>query len=131
VSKLGRPWLVNIDGGLFGDFPTQEKQMAALPEAPAADRKIPIADWVPDGNHGPGWTRPEPASGEWRASRAAVRVVTRWRCAVFWYSVGRWWPPVAHCPDKHKTAGAARACAQREAGRRNRCLLTMPEMRDA
>ena len=103
MSEPARTWLVYIDDDLVGNFPTQEKQMAALPGAFAAGGKITTAHWNPNGDHGPGWTRSEPATGEWRASRAAIRAATRWRCAVIWYS----------------------------AGRRNRCLHTMPEPRDA
>ena len=121
-----RPWLVYVDGDLFGDYPTQEQQIAALPEAIGSGGAVTTCHWDRDGDHGPGWTEPEPATGEWRSSREAIRAATRYRCAVVWYSGGRWWPPVIHCDHKHKPPATAQVCARREAARRNRRLRPPP-----
>lgn len=126
TKEPARPWLVFADGDLFGDFVTQEQQMAALPEAIAVGGTVTIAHWDRDGQHGPGWSEPEPATGEWRASRGATRAAGRYRCPVAWHSAGRGWPPLVDCDHRHKTPGAAQACARREAARRNRLLRPPP-----
>lgn len=53
-----RPWLVWLDGDLFGDFRTQPEQLAAVTEAAAAGGEVSTSHWDPEGYTGPGWTEP-------------------------------------------------------------------------
>jgi hypothetical protein len=57
----GRPWLVWLDGDLFGDFRTQPEQLAAVGEAAATGGAVATSHWDPDGYAGPGWTEAVPA----------------------------------------------------------------------
>ena len=48
-----RPWLVWLDGELFGDFRTQHEQLAAVTEAAAAGGEVSTSHWDPEGYFGP------------------------------------------------------------------------------
>lgn len=63
-------------------------------------------------------------AGQWRASDRAVLANTGWRCSVFWFAAGRWWPGGVVFGG-HKTAEDARAAAQAEAERRNAEPMTV------
>ena len=53
-----RPWLVWLDGDLYGDFRTQPEQLAAVTEAAASGGEVSTSHWDPEGYTGPGWTEP-------------------------------------------------------------------------
>jgi hypothetical protein len=63
-----RPWLTYVDGELYGDYRTEEDQLAALPAALAAlaalaaGGTVTTSHWDNDRDDGPGWTKPEPVS---------------------------------------------------------------------
>jgi len=54
-----RPWLIYVDGELYGDFKTETDREKALPE-PRATGAVALSQWETDDYHGPGW--PEPRS---------------------------------------------------------------------
>ena len=59
--------------------------------------------------------------GEWRASERAVLANTGYRCSVFWFTDGRWHPPVTVF-ERYPTADGALQAARAEADRRNSLL---------
>ena len=89
-----RPWLVWLDGELFGDFRTQHEQLAAVTEAAAAGGEVSTSHWDPEGYFGPGWIEPAIASLDFpapvvpgarslptappRATGQSCRPATRW-----------------------------------------------------
>jgi hypothetical protein len=46
-GTLARPWLIYVDGELYGGYRTEEERLSALPEAAASGEEVTIAHWDP------------------------------------------------------------------------------------
>ncbi len=57
-----RPWLIYVDGELYGDYRTDADQHRALSGAAASGGEVMISHWDSDGYRGPGWTDPGPVT---------------------------------------------------------------------